>query len=118
MNPQIRAQWCAALRSGEYQQGRQSLRDGDAYCCLGVLCDLAVKADIIGPPRRSQGGGSWWLYDGRIDYLPEAVQEWAGLNSGNPDVWYWEDKAARLGELNDNGKTFAEIAGLIDGGVS
>lgn len=41
MNPEIKAKWLAALRSGEYQQGRGCLRRGSKefpqFCCLGVL---------------------------------------------------------------------------------
>ena len=41
---QRRAQWIAALRSGEYEQGKERLRDSlgedDQYCCMGVLVDL------------------------------------------------------------------------------
>ena len=30
----------AALRSGDYEQTNGALRSRDAFCCLGVLCDL------------------------------------------------------------------------------
>lgn len=44
MNPEVKALWLNALRSGEYQQGTGKLKQtygGDQrYCCLGVLCDL------------------------------------------------------------------------------
>lgn len=35
-------EWIAALRSGEYKQGRNGfLRSSDdMYCCLGVLCEI------------------------------------------------------------------------------
>lgn len=35
--------WIAALRSGTYKQGMGQLKNGDAYCCLGVACDLYRK---------------------------------------------------------------------------
>jgi len=34
--------WTDALRSGKYIQGRSRLRYGDAFDCLGVLCDTGV----------------------------------------------------------------------------
>ncbi len=39
MNPEIKAKWVAALRSGQYKQGDNWLhnKETDAYCCLGVL---------------------------------------------------------------------------------
>jgi hypothetical protein len=116
MNPEIRAQWCAALRSGEYPQGRGGLHtvdedDREGYCCLGVLCDLAVAAGVISPPHR----GPLWTFDGSPDYLPKRVEEWAGLQSCNPAVSH-DGHLDRLANLNDDGVSFAEIADLIDGG--
>jgi hypothetical protein len=43
MDPEVKATWLAALRSGEYQQVRDLLRAPEpknAYCCLGVLCAI------------------------------------------------------------------------------
>ena len=48
MNPEIRARWVAALRSGAYEQGTSRLRDAsDRRCCLGVLCDLAEQDGVV-----------------------------------------------------------------------
>jgi hypothetical protein len=33
--------WVDALRSGKYGQCRDQLIDGNEYCCLGVLADIA-----------------------------------------------------------------------------
>ena len=54
MKQEIKQQWITALRSGNYPQGRGYLRriddDGkEGYCCLGVLCELAVNAGVILP---------------------------------------------------------------------
>lgn len=41
MNKEIKEKWLEALRSGEYKQGREHLRDeSNQFCCLGVLCDI------------------------------------------------------------------------------
>ena len=45
MKPEIKERWLIALRSGNYQQGKGQLKDGDRYCCLGVLCDI-VKDEV------------------------------------------------------------------------
>jgi hypothetical protein len=37
--------WIAALRSGEYKQGKGQLIKDGRYCCLGVLCDV-VKDEM------------------------------------------------------------------------
>ncbi len=39
MNQEVKQKWLEALRSKRYTQGRGALRRGQAYCCLGVLCD-------------------------------------------------------------------------------
>lgn len=69
MDAEIKTRWLAALRSGEYKQGRRSLRvlqpDGSyTYCCLGVLdavCGMnaLTKSDpykIIGERAKFMGG--------------------------------------------------------------
>lgn len=45
LDPEFKAKWVAALRSGEYKQGRMSLRNRDGYCCLGVACLVAGVDD-------------------------------------------------------------------------
>lgn len=39
MDAQLKAKWVEALRSGEYEQGRNQLKLGSKFCCLGVLFD-------------------------------------------------------------------------------
>lgn len=42
MDKELKAKWVAALRSGKYKQGKGVLRGhSNAYCCLGVLCEVA-----------------------------------------------------------------------------
>jgi hypothetical protein len=45
MDLELKKKWCAALRSGKFQQGKEFLYNhiDDAYCCLGVLCVIAGK---------------------------------------------------------------------------
>ena len=115
MNPEIRAQWCAALRSGEYKQGKEELlyetADGPRYCCLGVLTDLYLKA---GQPVEFEDDGdsySVWNWDA---VLAPPVRDWAGLGESNPYL----TPALAAAEINDDGTAFPEIADLIDGGAS
>lgn len=103
--------WTTALRSGDYNQGQLHLRAYDRFCCLGVLCDLAVKNGIISEPI----GVSIYAYDGSEVSVPLAVMEWAGLSHadgqfpGAPDV---PDDS--LTSMNDRGVSFSAIADLID----
>jgi hypothetical protein len=114
MNPEIRARWTAALRSGDYSQGRDTLRRDDLFCCLGVLCDLAVKdGAVTGKPH----GDGRWAYSGTATVLPRAVQEWAALETCDPLIAVPGRVPASLTELNDDENwTFARIADAIDGG--
>lgn len=58
MKKEIADKWIAALESGEYKQGQNVLRSDDGfYCCLGVLCELAVKEGVIKP--WDEGSGSY-----------------------------------------------------------
>jgi hypothetical protein len=124
MNPEVRAKWTAALRSGEYRQGFEALHsateDGDKFCCLGVLCDLAMREGVVtaDSPSRSDDdvNAELWSYGGRVDYLPEAVRDWAGLDDTNPQVPVTDEKDEPLGWLNDHDWSFAQIADAIDGG--
>src|SRR3990172_1056168 len=82
MDPVIKLAWRVALQSGDYPQGKYTLRytttkGVEVYCALGVLCELAVKARILGPPEPRIDGT--YLYAGLKDTLPEAVIRWAGL---------------------------------------
>jgi hypothetical protein len=119
MNPEIRAQWCAALRSGEYEQGKEALYDGEGFCCLGVLCDLAFKAGAIPEPEYDEDEEArLWRYDGRSDYLPDSVKGWAGLAAQNPAVMTPTGREPLATVNDEDGLNFAQIADLIDGGAS
>jgi len=108
MNPEVKELWLAALRSGEYKQGRQRLRTDDEFCCLGVLCDLAVKAGAVD----GFDDGGW--------YLPDDVATWAGLEDAGSGVRIDENWA--LIDHNDGNdgppplkaKSFKQIANLIE----
>ena len=79
---QHRAEWCAALESGAYQQSYHQLHDGDGFCCLGVACDVYFQ----------ETGDGTWAEDGYLahirssdermeTYLPEVVRRYFGLQS-------------------------------------
>ena len=122
MNPEIKQQWVAALRSGEYRQGKHVLHnvDENTYCCLGVLCDLAVKAGVIqlgAVDYNSEVDGDVQAYGGAGDKttLPLSVQEWACLDDFNPDVIDNEGDESSLAGLNDEKNyTFEQLADLIE----
>lgn len=59
-------EWIQALRSGGYQQGRLRLRRGDAFCCLGVLCDVVDANGWRDDPAR----GTVQTWSGCRDQVP------------------------------------------------
>lgn len=114
--------WVAALRSGEFLQGRgrlaKPLADGVTfeYCCLGVACELAAKVNdkiVVGMTKDSLGFPVRG-YDDDYVVLPQSVREWLGVSEGTPDVEFG-DRYVSLSSLNDDlCLTFAEIADLIE----
>lgn len=104
MNKRIKTKWLKALRSGEYQQGKDALREGDKFCCLGVLCDLHNKKY-----------NHYWEYDQYLAEdvaLPIEVIKWSGLEDCNPQV---NSKFGdTLSQANDDGASFKQIANIIE----
>jgi hypothetical protein len=115
LDPDFKAKWVAALRSGDYQQGTGNLDYMGKFCCLGVACRLT---DI--PTRRSSDDP---LEMPSTAYLHEIETWWQSLPEDvnriiNPAV-YVGGVLRRLSELNDGylfhpRMTFAEIADHIE----
>lgn len=95
MDAELKAKWTAALRSGEYKQGKGQLRDGRGkFCCLGVLCNVASM-------QISKNGESPIVGGIENDYRGAFV----------PLIG---EKYFDLYLMNDNGKSFPEIADYIE----
>lgn len=116
MNEDVKRQWISALRSGEYKQGYQRLERNGEFCCLGVLCDLAVKAGVV---ERVHGeyalGVVGFARPGdpegpNASAPPWAVMEWAKIDSDS-DL----PMVRSLINLNDIKRlSFEEIADVIE----
>lgn len=117
MNQEIKEQWCAALRSGEYQQCNSTLHHvKGGFCCLGVLTDLYIKEKGLDETNSGwllDNSGQYYGFNGEENYLPVEVKEWAGLGFRSPQVKVKEDYAYLL-QLNDSGRPFKEIADFIE----
>lgn len=115
-------QWTAALRSGKYSQGQNTLCDGTNYCCLGVLAEEA------GFPKQE-------VSDGVINYIFDATRiedavipsiyrnkilEDLDLTINVPSMDLYGEPYPqevlhnRLMSMNDNGVTFEQIAAYIE----
>jgi hypothetical protein len=112
MNPEVKRLWVDALRSGEYQQGQGALFTGEGYCCLGVLCEVAIKAGL--EIEKSKRDSEHWLYDGEAAWLPQSVEKWAGLPDASPDVSLGFERRG-LVQMNDGDLApFSAIADAIE----
>lgn len=138
MKPEVKEKWLAHLRSGEFIQATGNLKKVPAdsvpdemsweeplpegvqcaYCCLGVLCEVAVQDSII--DAASQATGSEWgdtdpgdkvyyydyfRYANHEDLPAQEVYDYAGVNDA---VGSW------LASQNDQGRTFGQIANWIE----
>jgi hypothetical protein len=100
-----RRMWVRALRSGKYGWGKEELHPKDGkFCCLGVLCEVAIKQGIISSYRHHLG------------ILPEKVQNWIGLGSDVGDMAIYIKDEDSLAGINDSAKRnpFTKIANLIE----
>lgn len=112
LNIEVRHRWIAALRSDKYKQARGRLRTSDGgYCCLGVLCHLAINENII-----NEDAVKW-----NANYPPEAVATWLGVppafsTLAGDDLAPSDHLFARAASWNDYERlTFAEIADDLEG---
>lgn len=115
MNQEVKQKWVKALRSGKYLQGYGFLAKNDRFCCLGVLCELAVLDGVIEPPVAEDWYGDTVRFYGLSNEartLPIEVAGWAGLPSANPVIS--TGTPTSLAGLNDSGKSFATIADAVE----
>lgn len=93
LSASLKARWVKALRSGKYMQGQNALRNGDEFCCLGVLCEISK-------PVRDKVNNKGYLQaspdeDSAYIVIPEQLQD-------------------KLSMMNDSGKSFKKIASYIE----
>lgn len=96
-----------ALRSGKYNQTQGALRLSDGFCCLGVACDVYRKRGRW----RAMDGLHRKMFLGAQNDLPLEAMRWFGFEQTNPVIC--EDRTTLASE-NDAGKSFNEIADLIE----
>lgn len=109
MNPEWKAKWVAALRSGEYQQGTGHLKEetecGTKYCCLGVLGDILDPGGWANDPSRPEIPS----FRGAKEMLPHHTLVETGV-----DGKQWTLADMNDGDMNDGKDTFAQIADWIE----
>ena len=119
MKKEIADKWVAALRSGKYSQGRHLLKqvaeEGTiSYCCLGVLCELAIEDGLDVSQQFFNGDYS---FESNSAMLSQKVMLWADMKTMSGMYSAFEsDGNRRMYDLsgdNDEGMSFAEIADII-----
>ncbi len=94
--------WVKALKSGKYKQGRNKLKVGDKFCCLGVACDLYAKEYPSAKWKRSH-------FQGQNQFLPDSVRNWLGLRDGGGRMPF---RLYSLTDLNDGIKADGDSEGV------
>lgn len=98
--------WIDALRSGKYQQGTSFLINENKYCCLGVLAAIAGCS-----MSKDENGAEF--FNNCEEFAPQQAMDFVALK--NDCGGFGEDYMIdSLTYLNDNGKTFKEIADIIE----
>jgi hypothetical protein len=107
MEKTLATTWANVLDSGKYEQGQGALKDGNKFCCLGVLCEI-LKI------RRTES--DMYIFDEAPNFanreyllIPSWFCEKIGLPTGVRDT---------LMEMNDgidegNPQSFSQIAQFI-----
>ena len=135
--------WVAALRSGEWHQVKNALRKKSkasvGFCCLGVACEMSKlgewdasefqdQSQVEAKQKHDAGhlhcedcyedddgtvhcdGGKGFVSE---EFASPLVQAWLGLSSEDGELML-DGMKTSLAQLNDAGKSFAEIADVIE----
>jgi len=110
MKKDIKDKWIKALRSGNYEQGKSSLRSLDnKFCCLGVLCDIIDNKKWETFEKTNSAKASYpYTYNGYSGILSYKM---------TTELKMKDDEQQKLIDMNDTGKSFAEIADWIEGNL-
>lgn len=122
MKPEIKKVWVDTLKSGTVKQAKSKLckleNDEYSFCCLGVLCEI-YNADMKLKKKKQleihkypSTKGYTFSYNGFTGGLPPEVQKWSGIESKLGELPF--PYVQNLAHMNDNGKSFKQIAKIID----
>lgn len=117
-----RKKWVAALRSGEFKQGKNFLENLDgSMCCLGVLCNIMGSERTVRTNKAAcNTEGLEILYGDKFNMADKHAVEAVGLTNEAGDFTYEAKEKlklpyASLWQLNDHANlTFKEIADIIE----
>ncbi len=111
MKYNVMKKWVKALRSGKYKQTNGSLADSEGFCCLGVLCEVAIK-DKIDLTKVTDTDLKTVKYNGNVGCMPIVVMEYSDMKNV---YGRYSNKRLSLADLNDTGRySFKRIADVIE----
>lgn len=140
MRREVRDLWADALESADFPQAKGALAPVDSdgnpvgFCCLGVLCEVAVREGAIGegvpegevyPAEEEPTACMAYGEDMADTNLPIEVAQWAGIEVESHEWGSWSDPpltGERDGQpvtrsaatWNDSlGASFAHIAAMV-----
>lgn len=117
--------WCNYLDGNGpqlFKQGRGALHrkvnGEDEHCCLGVAIKAAQDHGVeLKVDEFSEDGDIVYLYDNKDFMLPSAVQQWLGLDTGNPSLRMNDSALFTCISVNDapdgRNMTFPQIAAAL-----
>lgn len=99
--------WVEALRSKRYKQCRGGLRNTvNEFCCLGVLCDVVYPEGWIRNPLITNKMLHGLVNTSKLEHNYPNHLFYFGP--------YYVDLFSKYASMNDNGKSFEEIADEIE----
>lgn len=110
--------WISELRSEKHAQGKSYLETHQhKMCCLGLLCNLVMeKHPELEVSKHLLCSEYRFYYKGQGDhcYVPELLAADIGLNHYDGRYGRIPSDLDTLTWANDHGKTFPEIAQIIE----
>lgn len=109
---------CAALRSGNYKQGKGTLRTTDnSYCCLGVAADILIKDGAPYEWDKKYLGGDYCIHLDERGF--KKISAYLSLEDEQTPFseafGFKPEEEKSLAMQNDNvGTTFEDIAKAIE----
>lgn len=100
--------WVKALRSGKFKQwsGRLYVAEAEGHCCLGVLCAINEKSLTLKEQKE--------MFCGEAESLFSSIMDLTGIKDAEGQFIDLSGTIGNLAHLNDNGKSFTEIADIIE----
>lgn len=116
MNPELKTEWVAALRSGNYEQGFGWLTKPTGvqrrHCCLGVLAEVGCRRGEVVATQLGTHENNPLFYNvvhgdvGSSMVFGDGMRKWAGLDG---------PQCADLMKMNDDeDDSFEQIAQWIE----